>query len=92
MGAFFRIEMLPAQHGDALWIEYGSGSDTNRILIDGGTIKTYPFLAKRLRERCKVSSSAHCSLTEPRARGQRTARHCLCSARGRCLSSVFGAE
>jgi hypothetical protein len=32
----FTIEMLPAHHGDALWIEYGDESRTRRILIDGG--------------------------------------------------------
>ena len=31
-----RIEMLPAAHGDCLWIEYGSGTNVHRILIDGG--------------------------------------------------------
>ena len=28
-----RIEMLPAAHGDCLWIEYGSGRQVHRILI-----------------------------------------------------------
>ena len=32
----FTIEMLPAAHGDCLWIEYGSGQEVRRILIDGG--------------------------------------------------------
>ena len=39
--------MLPAGHGDALWIEYGDGNATSRILIDCGTQGTY----KRLKER-----------------------------------------
>jgi hypothetical protein len=30
------IEMLPARHGDCLWIEYGEGRARHRILIDGG--------------------------------------------------------
>jgi hypothetical protein len=30
------IEMLPARHGDCLWIEYGEGRDRHRVLIDGG--------------------------------------------------------
>ena len=30
------IEMLPANHGDALWIEYGTPGDTRHVLIDGG--------------------------------------------------------
>lgn len=35
------IEMLPAAHGDALWIEYGSGPQMRRILIDGGPARSY---------------------------------------------------
>jgi beta-lactamase superfamily II metal-dependent hydrolase len=30
------IEMLPARHGDCLWVEYGKGRDRHRLLIDGG--------------------------------------------------------
>ena len=30
------IEMLPARHGDALWIEWGPSDDRHRLLIDGG--------------------------------------------------------
>ena len=44
----FKIEMLPAGHGDCLWIEYGSKEDPFRILIDGGTTGTYKRLKKRL--------------------------------------------
>lgn len=44
----FRIEMLPAAHGDCLWIEYGSGSEVHRILIDGGPAHTYPALRERI--------------------------------------------
>ena len=32
-----RIEMLPAEQGDALWIEYGAENHPRRLLIDGGT-------------------------------------------------------
>lgn len=35
------IELLPAAHGDAIWIEYGPASQTRRILIDGGPAPTY---------------------------------------------------
>jgi hypothetical protein len=42
------IEMLPAAHGDALWIEYGSNLQPQRILIDGGPAHTYE---KGLRKR-----------------------------------------
>ena len=44
----FRIEMLPAAHGDCLWIEYGSGDLVHRILIDGGPAHTYPALRERI--------------------------------------------
>lgn len=46
----FRIEMLPAQHGDAIWIEYGQGPDLSRILIDGGTVGTFKFIEKRIHQ------------------------------------------
>jgi hypothetical protein len=36
-----RIEMLPAQQGDALWIEYGDPDEPRRVLIDGGTKPTW---------------------------------------------------
>lgn len=44
----FRLEMLPAAHGDCLWIEYGSGRTVHRILIDGGPAHTYPALRERI--------------------------------------------
>lgn len=44
------IEMLPAQNGDCLWIEYGTGTRRNRILIDGGTIGTEPALRRRIED------------------------------------------
>jgi hypothetical protein len=44
----FRIEMLPAAHGDCLWIEYGNAADIRRILIDGGPAHTYPSLRERI--------------------------------------------
>lgn len=37
----FMIELLPAAHGDAIWIEYGPASRPHRILIDGGPAPTY---------------------------------------------------
>jgi beta-lactamase superfamily II metal-dependent hydrolase len=48
----FRIEMLPAAHGDALWIEYG-GSRPRRILIDAGPINTYDAVFRRLKSATK---------------------------------------
>lgn len=44
----FRIEMLPAAHGDCLWLEYGSGREVHRILIDGGPAHAYPALRERI--------------------------------------------
>lgn len=45
---FFRIEMLPAKHGDALLVEYGDEDRTRRILIDGGPLSAYPAIDARL--------------------------------------------
>lgn len=44
----FRIEMLPAAHGDSLWITYGSLDDPRYILIDGGMRYTYKHLRNRI--------------------------------------------
>jgi hypothetical protein len=44
----FAIEMLPAQQGDALWIEYGSAAKPHRILIDGGTPRTFAAIRDRV--------------------------------------------
>lgn len=30
------VEMLPARHGDCLWVEYGTARERHRILVDGG--------------------------------------------------------
>lgn len=38
----FRIHMLAADHGDCLWVEYGDTHPPKRILIDAGTVGTYP--------------------------------------------------
>lgn len=37
----FRIELLPAANGDAIWIEYGDPARPRRIVIDGGPAPTY---------------------------------------------------
>jgi beta-lactamase superfamily II metal-dependent hydrolase len=49
-GRFFDIEMLPAGHGDALWIEYGEGAECRRWLIDCGTQQTATRLLRRVDE------------------------------------------
>jgi beta-lactamase superfamily II metal-dependent hydrolase len=43
-----RIEMLPAQYGDCLWVEYGQGASTHTLLIDGGVAATYDAVVARL--------------------------------------------
>jgi beta-lactamase superfamily II metal-dependent hydrolase len=49
-GTFFDIEMLPAGHGDALWIEYGHGTECCRWLVDCGTQQTAAHLMKRVEQ------------------------------------------
>ena len=44
-----RIEMLPAGHGDCLWVEWGDGAQRRRMLVDGGTAGSFPALRARLR-------------------------------------------
>ena len=43
-----RLEVLPAGHGDSLWIEYGDPDSPNKILIDGGARGTYNRALKAL--------------------------------------------
>lgn len=47
---FLQIEMLPALHGDCLWIEYGRGAAARRMLIDGGPIGAYAALQRRMEQ------------------------------------------
>jgi len=44
----FRIDLLPAEFGDALWIEYGKAAAPHRILIDCGTSAVYPAVRQRI--------------------------------------------
>lgn len=37
-----KLTMLPAEDGDCLLLEYGDGTFTRRILVDGGRARTYP--------------------------------------------------
>jgi hypothetical protein len=48
------IELLPAEHGDCLWIEYGDPRSPRRVLIDCGLRATYRELAARLRDRPEI--------------------------------------
>ncbi len=49
----FRIDVLPAQRGDCLWLTYGTPDDLHHVLVDAGpqeTIKTLvPVLEDRIR-------------------------------------------
>lgn len=42
-----QIDVLPARHGDSLWLEYGDASAPTRILVDGGPAFAYPSLRAR---------------------------------------------
>ncbi|HEY0139450.1 MAG TPA: MBL fold metallo-hydrolase [Thermoanaerobaculia bacterium] len=44
----FRVHLLPAGHGDCIWIEYGTAGQTHRVLIDAGTPGTYKRLKQRI--------------------------------------------
>lgn len=46
----FRIEMLPARQGDALWIEYGDAAHPRRALIDAGTPGTWSAVRARIEQ------------------------------------------
>jgi hypothetical protein len=40
--------MLPASHGDCLWLQYGTAKKPRHVLIDGGPAYSYDSLAQRL--------------------------------------------
>jgi hypothetical protein len=44
----FRIVLLAAQQGDALWIEYGEPGSVHRVLVDGGTPPSYQVVKDRI--------------------------------------------
>jgi hypothetical protein len=46
--SIFAIEMLPADNGDCLWIEYGDPSRPRRILIDCGAVSAARTVASRI--------------------------------------------
>ena len=47
--AIFHIEMLPAENGDCLWIEYGDPEHPHRLAIDCGAESTSAILAARIK-------------------------------------------
>jgi hypothetical protein len=46
--------MLPADQGDALWVEYGSPGDLHHLLIDGGTRRTFNTVKSQIEETAAV--------------------------------------
>ncbi len=51
----FRLEMLPAQRGDCLWLTYGpEGGAAHHVLIDGGPAETIPTLVPELERRIRA--------------------------------------
>lgn len=42
------LHVLPAGHGDCLWLEYGEPGDVHRVLVDGGTSGTARLVRERL--------------------------------------------
>lgn len=43
----FAVEMLPAENGDCLLVEYGNATRPSRVLIDCGAKSTVPAIARR---------------------------------------------
>ncbi len=52
----FRLEILPADYGDSLWLEYGRAGSTRVVLIDGGPGNTY---RKAIRPRIEALAEGH---------------------------------
>jgi beta-lactamase superfamily II metal-dependent hydrolase len=47
MAQTFRIDLLPARHGDCIWVVYGEPGHEHHVLIDGGPLASYPRLRAR---------------------------------------------
>jgi beta-lactamase superfamily II metal-dependent hydrolase len=47
----FAVEMLPAGHGDALVVEWGTTAEPHRLLIDAGTDHSWDEVRTRLKQR-----------------------------------------
>jgi len=50
----FRLDVLPAQRGDSLWLTYGEGDERHHVLVDAGPQETIPTLVPELEERIKA--------------------------------------
>jgi len=48
MSDMFRVKLLPALHGDCIWIEYGEANAPRRVLIDGGPVGAYGALVREI--------------------------------------------
>src|SRR5215468_1976246 len=48
MAKVFRVKLLPALHGDCIWIEYGEEGSVSRVLIDGGPVGAHAALRAEL--------------------------------------------
>lgn len=48
MGKRYSVTLLPALHGDCIWIEYGEDGDTRHVLIDGGPVAAFPALREHI--------------------------------------------
>lgn len=46
----FKVEMLPAEFGDAIWIEYGPRGALSRVLIDCGTPSVFGAVRARIEQ------------------------------------------
>ena len=46
----YQINMLPAAHGDCLWVTWGTAPDLHHMLIDGGPPGTAPALRRRIEQ------------------------------------------
>ena len=73
------VEMLPAEHGDCLWVQYGDPGRPSVLLIDGGTgataTTTSPVLTPTRTLRSRWGWARFRSRTDSRmASPQRTAR------------------
>jgi hypothetical protein len=58
----FTLEMLPADYGDCLWLEYGDAQKPKILALDGGPQKANSPLLTRLQERTKNGQPLHIEL------------------------------
>jgi len=58
----FTVEMMAAEYGDALWIEYGNSSHPRIVGVDGGPQTDGSPLLARMRERSEGGASLHIEL------------------------------